>query len=132
MVDDVINDHADATRVRLREQLIKISQRAVGRLNRAKVGGGVAMVVVSAGGHGHQPDALDAEVLQVVQSLREAAQIANTVCVAVFVGAHKDLHECAMLPTCGQRAGGRQFGHMRQVNRCGGGGLGPDADGQGQ
>ena len=98
VVDDVIHDDADTALVSLRNQFIKISQRAVGGVDATKVRGGVAVVAISIGGDRHQPDAGNAQVFEIVQGLGHAFQVANAIAIAVLVGAHKDFHESTMLP----------------------------------
>jgi hypothetical protein len=69
VVDHVVHHHADAAPVGLRDELVEVGQRAVLGRHGAEIGGGVAVVAVGVGGDGHQPDAADAQVLQVVQAL---------------------------------------------------------------
>jgi hypothetical protein len=73
VVDDIVHDDAHAAGMRLAQQFVKVFQRAVGGLYGAKVGCGIAMITVGAGGDGHEPDALDAQVFQIVQLLDQAS-----------------------------------------------------------
>ena len=120
VVDDIVHDHSDATRMCFAQQGIKVLQRAVLWFNAAEVGGGIAVVAVGAGGDGHQPDATDAQALQVVQALCHAAQVADAIAVTVAVAAHKNFHEGAALPSIGQHAAGVARLDRAEVYRCGG------------
>ena len=104
VVDHVVDDHADAAPVRRGQQGVEVGQGAVFGRDRAVVGGRVAVVAVGVLGDRHQPDAVHAQFLQIVQALRETAQVADAVAIAVAPGAHEDLHERAMLPPFGQGA----------------------------
>ena len=114
VVDHIVHDDADAAGMGLAQQLVKVGQCAVGGLDVAVVGGGVAVVAVGAAGDRHQPEAADAQLLQRVQRLREAAQVADAIAVAVLPAAHKDFHEGAVLPAFGQGTGARPLGYRRQ------------------
>ena len=99
VVQHIVHDYANASFVRFFDQFIKIGKRAIVWLDVSKVTGGIAMVSVCAGCNGHEPNAFDAQVLQMIQRLNEAFQIANAIAVAVFVAAHKNFHERAVMPT---------------------------------
>ena len=101
--------------VGLRYQFVKIGQRAVGGVDVAEVGGGIAMVAIGIGGDGHQPDACDAQVFEIVQRLGDAFEVADAVAIAVFVRTDKDLHEGTVLPACGQRTGHHTGLHRADV-----------------
>ena len=99
VVQHIVHDDANAALVRFFDEFIKVSQRAVVGLDVSKVSRGIAMVAVCAGCNGHEPNAFDAQVLQMVQRLNKAFQIANAIAVAVFVAAYKNFHERAVMPT---------------------------------
>jgi len=99
----------------LADQFIEIGQRAVGRLDAAVIGGGVTVVAVGTAGDGHQPEATDAQLLQMVKGLCQALEVANPIAVAVAPAAHKDFHESAMLPALGQGTRRHLGGHRTEV-----------------
>ena len=72
VVDDVVDDHADAAGVRFLQQGAHVVHAAVVGLDAEVVGGGVAVVAVSAALDGHQPQAADAQVLQHIQARDQA------------------------------------------------------------
>ena len=111
VVDHIVHHHADAAPMRLVDQGVEVGQRAVLRLDGAVVGGGIAVVTVSAGGDGHQPQAAHAQGLQIVQLADQPAQIADAVAVTVGIAAHEDFHERALAPVRRQGAGAAQLGH---------------------
>jgi len=105
MVDDKVNDDANATRMAGFQQLFKIIQRAVIRVDRLVIGDVVTMV----GRRGidwHEPQRADSQVIrglrvavvQIVQLLNDALKIADAIAVAVFKGAHKDFIEDHIIP----------------------------------
>ncbi len=100
----------------LLHEFVEIGQRAVVGLDVAVVGNRVAVVVVLAGGDGHQPQAAHAQVVQVVQARREAAQVADAVAVAVLVAADEHFHERAVLPARGQRTARIGRGYAADVD----------------
>ena len=62
----------------------EVLHRAVGRIDRAVVGDVVAVVAQRRGVEGQQPDGGDAEVLDVVEPLHQAGEIADAVVVGVL------------------------------------------------
>ena len=90
VVDDELGQHADVQRVRGVDELLEVVQRAVDRIDRRVVGDVVPVVSKRRRIEREQPQAGDAEVVQVGQLLREAGEIADAVRVAVVEGA--DVH----------------------------------------
>ena len=128
VVDHVVDDDADAARMCGGDQRVEIGQAAVVGLDAAEIGAGIAVIAVRTGGDGHQPQAADAQVFQVVQPAGQAAQVTDAVAVAVGIGAHEDFHEHAVLPALGQGAGRGLHSHRAGVDGRGHAG----AAGQGQ
>ncbi len=83
MVDDQLGDDAQAAAVRLVDELFEVLARAVGGVDLAVVGDVVPVVLAWRGVERQQPDGVDAEVLDVVQLLDDAAEVADAVVVAV-------------------------------------------------
>ena len=106
VVHHVVDDHADAAGVGLAQQFVEVGERAVFGGDGAVVGDGVAVVAVLARVDRHQPQARDAEFLQVIEPRGQPLQVTDAVAVAVLVGADEDFHEDAALPVRGQRAAG--------------------------
>ena len=98
VIQNIIHDHTNASGVSLFDQFIKVGQAAIVWVDVAKVGGGVAMVLVGTGGNGHEPNAFNAQVFQVIERLRQALQVSDAIAVAVFVTANKDFHESTVVP----------------------------------
>src|SRR5690606_2153835 len=90
VVDHQVHDDLDAALVRLGQQVVEIGQRAVLGVDAAVVGDVVA-VVAGRGVDRHQPDAADAQRLQVVEFRGDAVQVADAVAVGVDPAAHEDL-----------------------------------------
>ena len=85
-----LGDDAHAAAMRLLQKVLKIAQRAVGGMDVVVVGDIVAVVAPGERKEGQQPDGGDAQVLQVIQFLGEAAEIAHAVVVAVVERADVD------------------------------------------
>ena len=83
VVEDQFGDHPQAARVRLAQERLEIVQRAVDRVDGVIIGDVVAVVLERRGIKRQQPEGRDAEVLEVIQLLRQPAKIADAVGVAV-------------------------------------------------
>jgi hypothetical protein len=83
VIDDQLDENPDVPRVRGADQLREIVERAVGRVDVAVVGDVVSVVAQRRRKEGEQPEARDADPLQVVELLRDALEIADAVVVAV-------------------------------------------------
>jgi hypothetical protein len=77
--------------VGLAQELLHITERAVARVDGGVVGDVVAIVLERRGVEGQQPERGDAEVLQVVQLLSQAAEVADAIFVAVVERPHVQL-----------------------------------------
>ena len=97
VVQDELGDHAQPPAVRLAEQGLEVRERAVGRVHARVVGDVVAVVPEGRGIEGEEPDGGDAEVPQVVEFLRQPAEIADPVGVAVAEGPDVGLVEDGIL-----------------------------------
>ena len=90
VVQHVVQVNLDVPVVRLRQQAVQVGQRA-----QARVDGGVVRHVIAVVGHGgvdgREPQGADAQLLQVVQLVGQAAQVAPAVAVAVCKGVDQQL-----------------------------------------
>ena len=87
VVDHQIHDDADAPRMRLTEQLVKVLHRAEFRSDGAVIADVVSAVHAGILVNGVEPDDIRAQLMDVIELFRHAAQIADT----VAVGVHKAL-----------------------------------------
>ena len=87
VVDDQLREHADVPPVRLIEEAPEVVERSVDRIDRRVVRDVVPVVSQRRRVEGQQPQARDAEVLEVRQLLRQPGEIADAVAVAVVEGA---------------------------------------------
>ena len=83
VVDDELGDDADAAAVRFGDEVIEVVERAVARMDVLVVGDVVAVVSQRRRVERQQPEAVDAEALQVVELLRQAGEVADAVVGAV-------------------------------------------------
>ena len=83
MVDDKFNQNLQPAFVRGSHEPLEIVQRAVARVDVAIVGNVVPVVAQRRREEGQQPQAGDAEILQIIQLLGEAGEVADPVIVTV-------------------------------------------------
>ena len=83
MVDDELGDDPEAAPVRFADELAEVGAGAVVRVDPVIVGDVVAVVAQRRRIERQQPDRVDAEILDVVELLGEAGEIADAVAVAV-------------------------------------------------
>ncbi|KAI3485398.1 hypothetical protein L1887_51321 [Cichorium endivia] len=91
VVYDEVEDELDAARVTLGDELVHVSDGAVGRVDGLVVRDVVAHVDLRRVVHGREPDGVDAERLDVVERLDDALDVAHAVVVAVAEGGGPDL-----------------------------------------
>ena len=99
VVDDELGQHADVQRVRCVDEPLEVVQCAVDGIDRRVVRDVVPVVSKRRRIEGEQPQARDAEVVQVRKLLCEPGEIADTVRIAVVEGA--DVHlvdDCVFVP----------------------------------
>ena len=93
VVHDQVGDDPDAALVRLLDQLDEVADGAELGQDRGEVGDVVAAVLQRRGVDRQQPDAVDAQPLEVVEALDEAADVAGAVVVGVAEAADQHLVE---------------------------------------
>ena len=99
MVQHQLGDHPQPAPVRLAQEALKILQRAVRGMNIGVIGDVVAVVAQRRGTEGKKPDRGYAEIFQVIELLREAAEIADAVGNAVEEGAYVNfVDDCVFVP----------------------------------
>ena len=98
MIGDKIEDDFKVARMRLADQSIEISQRAEQRMDRGIVRHIVAEVLHRRWVNRRDPNGIDAEPAQIIQSRDQAHEIAHAVAVAVHEGARINLVYNTALP----------------------------------
>jgi hypothetical protein len=93
VIHDEVGDHADAALVGLLDEEPEVLDDAVVGVDAVEVGDVVPAVTKRRGVEGQQPDAVDAEPLEVVELLRQAAEVARPVVVRVEERPRVDLVE---------------------------------------
>ena len=104
VVHDQVGDDAQAPLVGLLHQLDRVGQVAVLGQDGPEVADVVAAVAERRLVEGQQPQAVDAEPLEIVELGGDAGQVAGAVVVAVEEAAHQDLVEDGPLVPAGLRA----------------------------
>jgi hypothetical protein len=126
MVRDEIEYDPDSAFCGLAHELLRVGERAERGIDAAVVGDVVAPVLVGRGRDGIEPDAVDTEPLQVIETRRDAAQVADAVAVRVHVRPRIDLVQHPVAPPNAPRLVHRhsgQHGHepdatVRLAPRC--------------
>ena len=98
MVDDQIQHHFDSAFFPLCDQAIKIGKIAVARIDRLIIRDVVTEIHLRRREHGRQPDRINPKLLQVVQVVNDALQVARAVVIAIGVTARIDLIDYGVLP----------------------------------
>ena len=93
VVHHEVGDHAHPALVRLLDELAEVLDRPVVRVEREEVRDVVAAVAQRRLVHRQQPEAVDAEPLEVVELVDQAAEVAGAVVVAVEEATDVDLVE---------------------------------------
>ena len=88
VVDDQLDHHLHVALVRRVQKRLEVVQGSVGRIHVDVVGDVVAVVAQRRREKRQQPDAGDAEVLQIVQPRKQSGKVADAVAVRVGEGAH--------------------------------------------
>ena len=97
VVDDEVGDDPDAAGMGRLGQRLEVGDGPDGGMDLAEVGDVVAVVLQGRGVDGHQPEAVDAQLLEVVELGRQADQVAVAVAVGVVESADVDLVEDGIL-----------------------------------
>jgi hypothetical protein len=84
VVDDELGDDADVALMRLGDEAAELAHRAVGRIDGAVVGDVIAVVAERRGVERQQPDSGDAEVVDVIQAIDKACEVADAVIIGVL------------------------------------------------
>ena len=97
VVDDEIDDDADAALLAAMGEFDEVAERAVARIDAVIVRDVVAVVPAGRRLERHQPDRGDAEPVQIVQPPQQALEIADAVAVGIHIGADGQAIDHAVL-----------------------------------
>ena len=97
VIDDEVDDDADAALLAAMGEFDEIAERAVSRIDAVIVGDVVAVVLAGRRLERHQPDRGDAEPVQIIQPPQQALEIADAVAVGIHIGADGEAIEHAVL-----------------------------------
>ncbi len=99
MVQNHFRDDAQSAPVRLAQKRFEIAERAIHRMNLEIIGDVVAVIAQRRRIERQQPDRRHAEVLDVIQLLRQPAEIARAVAVRIVKGADVDfINDAGLIP----------------------------------
>src|SRR5262249_50740395 len=110
VVEDEVGDDAHAALVGGRGEGGEFLDRSQGRMNAVEVGDVVAVVLERGRVNRHEPEAIDAQVAEIVELFGEAAEVAVTVGVAVEETADGNLVEYGVLVPIGLGIG-HEYGY---------------------
>ncbi len=89
VVDDEIDDDADAALFAAIGKFDEVAERAVARIDAVIVGNIIAVVAHWRGLERHQPDRGDAKPLQIIQPPQQPLEIADAVAIGIHIGANR-------------------------------------------
>ena len=97
VIDDEVDDDADAALPAAMGELDEIAERAVARVDAVIVGNIVAVVLAGRGLERHQPDRGDAKAMQIIQPAQQSLEITNAIAIGIHIGADRQAIEYAVL-----------------------------------
>ena len=97
VVDDEIDDHADAALLAAMGEFDEVAERAIARVDAVIVGDVIAIVLAGRRLERHQPDRGDAEPVQIIQPPQQSFEIADAVAIGIHVGADGQAIDHAIL-----------------------------------
>ena len=87
VVDDEFDKHLHVALVGSGQEALEVADGAVARVDLGVVGDVVAVVSEWRGKEGKEPEACDAEILQVVEARDEAGEVTDAIAVRILEGA---------------------------------------------
>ena len=115
MVDDQFSDDPQLAAVRLPNEMLEVGARPVGRVNIAVVRDIIAVISQWRWIEWQQPDGIDAKLLDVVELVRQAAEVADPVVVGIEERLDVELIDDGVLVPLDAR---RLSGNGRDVGPC--------------
>src|SRR4026209_104213 len=97
VVKHQIHDHLDVTLVRFFQKMFEIFHSSILGIDRVIVGH-IITVIGRGWVDGHQPEAPDSQIVQIIQLFDDAVEIADAVAIAVTKGTDEDLIEYRVVP----------------------------------
>ena len=102
VIDDEIDDDANAALLAAMGELDEVAERAVARIDAVIVRDVVAIVLAGRGLKRHQPDRGDAEPVKIIEPAQQALEIADAVAVGVHIGADRQaIDDTVLVPEVG-------------------------------
>src|SRR5262249_47189568 len=118
VIDDEVDEDADAALPRRRGEIGEVAERAVARIDRVVVADVVAVVAHRRALEGHEPRAGDAEAGEVVEPSLEPLKIAGAVAVGVHEGADvQAVDDRVLVPEIGDHRGSGRSNGDRSARR---------------
>ncbi len=106
VVDDEVDDDADAALPAAMGEFDEVAERAVTGIDTVIIRDVVAVVPAGRGLERHQPDRGDAETVQIIQPPQQAFEIADPVAIGIHIGADgKAIDDAVLVPEIVNHAG---------------------------
>src|ERR1700712_2943303 len=97
VIDHEVDDDADAALLAAVRELNEIAQRAIFRVDAIIVGYVVAVVAAGRWLKRHQPDRRNAEPVQIIETPRQAFEVADAIAIGIHVGPDRQTIKNAVL-----------------------------------
>ena len=99
VIDNEVDDYADAALLAAMGELDKIAERAVARIDAVVIGDVVAVILARRRLKRHQPDRADAKTVQIVKPAQQSLEIADAVSIGIHIGADgKTIEDAILVP----------------------------------
>ena len=89
VIDDKVDEHADAALLRTVGEIDEIAERAIAVIDAIVVRHVVPVVTMRRGLERHQPNGCDAQAMEIVQASLQPAEVANAIAIGIHVGADR-------------------------------------------
>jgi len=122
VVEHHVEQHADVALFCFGDEAVEVRERAVLRVDSFVVGDVVAEVDLRRRVHGRDPDRVDAEMLEVIQALGDAVEVADAVVVGVLETARINFVDDGVVVPGGVGGGSSSSRELRgrlRVRGCG-------------
>ena len=121
VVDDEVDDDADAALLAAMGEFDEVAERAVARIDAVIVRDVVTVVLAGRGLERHQPDRGDAEPVQIIQPPQQALEVADAVAIGIHIGADgKAIDHAVLVPEIVDHAEAALIGPPRDLSAADG------------
>ena len=98
MVHHHVHDHADVMGLGRCQQMVEIRHRAEHGIDRFIIGNVIAEILLRGGVNRRQPNGIDLQTLQIVETLNDSVDVTDSIAVCVLETARIDFIHQGMFP----------------------------------